>query len=162
MSIRSSVELQLPDEAATLALGRALGARLQPGDRLALQGELGSGKTTLVRGLGLGLQLDDPAAVQSPTYLLVIEHPGPRPLLHMDAYLGDKLRRFLADGGLDYLDQRGAIAAIEWADRIPDLLPPDALWVELLPAPDGGRLARLTAPAGRYPWLAELAAVPGG
>lgn len=150
--------LRLPDAAATERLGEALGRWLLPGDQLALTGELGSGKTTLVHGLARGLQLDDPAAVQSPTYLLAIEHPGPRPLLHMDAYLGDKLQRFLADGGLDYVDQRAAVVAVEWADRVQALLQPDALWVALAPDPAGGRWVVLRGDERRYPWLAALAA----
>ena len=66
-------ELRLADEEATVALGRALGERLRGGQGVALVGELGAGKTCLSRGIGLGLGLDDPAAVCSPTYLLVVE-----------------------------------------------------------------------------------------
>lgn len=154
--------LLLPDPEATEALGEELGRLLAPGDQLALVGELGSGKTTLVRGLARGLRLEDPEAVQSPTYLLVVEHPGPRPLLHMDAYLGDKLQRFLADGGLDYLAQRDAVVAVEWADRIRPWIAADALWITLGPEPGGGRRVVLRGTESRYPWLPALMARWGG
>lgn len=145
------------DPAATFALGERLGRHLQPGQTVALVGDLGAGKTTLCRGIGTGLGVDDPQAICSPTYLLVIEHPGPRPLLHADAYLPQKLAGFLAEGGLDYLLDANAVVVVEWADRIADLLPPDALWVHLLPAPDGGRDVTFRQVGGAgYRWVPEV------
>lgn len=140
LPVLATVELPA-DPAATEALGERLGRRLSAGDVLALCGDLGAGKTTFVRGLARGLDVDDPDAVSSPTYLLVIEHPGPVPLVHADAYLPQKLTSFLADGGLDYLADRAAVTAVEWADRLPDQLPPDSLWIDLRPAAGGGRTA---------------------
>ncbi|HLU38205.1 MAG TPA: tRNA (adenosine(37)-N6)-threonylcarbamoyltransferase complex ATPase subunit type 1 TsaE [Planctomycetota bacterium] len=128
----------LPDAAATERLGQELGRRLEPGAVLALTGDLGTGKTTLVRGLARGLGVDDPDAVASPTYLLVVEHPGRVPLVHVDAYLPGKLRAFLADGGLDYLAERSGVTAVEWADKVADLLPEDAVWLALEPRRQGG------------------------
>jgi len=156
-------ELELPAEAgATAQLGRELGAWLRCGDVLALVGELGAGKTTLVRGLAAGLGVDDPQAVASPTYLLVIEHPGPRPLRHADAYLPDKLGGFLADGGLDYLMAEDAVVALEWADRVAAAVPARALWLHLVVTPDGGRAVRLHGQfAEAFPWLAELGRIDG-
>jgi tRNA A37 threonylcarbamoyladenosine biosynthesis protein TsaE len=109
-----------------------------------------------VRGLARGLQVDEPDEVRSPTYLLVVEHPGPTPLLHLDAYLPGKTRAFLEQGGADYLHERQCVVAAEWADRIADLLPQQTLWIELLPTPDGGRRAVLTGPGDFFPWLAGL------
>lgn len=152
------LRLQLPaDAAATERLGEQLGRQLRPGDTLALVGDLGTGKTTLTRGIARGLALADPDAVASPTYLLVVEHHGPIPLLHADAYLPAKLAGFLADGGLEYLFQPGAVTVVEWADRIAADLPDRAVWLELAVAPDGGRLATLRARrAEDHPWLAQL------
>lgn len=135
--------IELPaDPAATERLGAWLGERLRPGDTVGLIGELGAGKTTLVRGIARGLGLDDPDAVSSPTYLLVIEHPGPRPLLHADAYLPDKLAGFLQDGGLDYLLDGRAVVVVEWADRIDKLLPENTLWITISTTPESGRELR--------------------
>lgn len=154
--LRQSIDLPA-DPSATDRLGVWLGRHLQPGDTLGLVGDLGAGKTTLVRGLARGLGLDDPDAVSSPTYLLVVEHPGPRPLLHADAYLPQKLVGFLDDGGLDYLLDRRAVVAVEWADRVRDHLPADTLWLMLSVAPGGGRRAEFRCTEeGRFPFLAEL------
>lgn len=144
----TSVEFVLPDVQTTEALGNALGRRLRAGQGVALIGELGAGKTAFVRGLAVGLRLEDPEAVASPTYLLAIEHHGPVPLLHVDAYLEPKARGFLLDGGLDYVHELGAVLAIEWADRVRDLWPSETVVVELKPNPGGqeGRQARLQGP----------------
>lgn len=152
------VELWLPDEAATETLGESIGRRLAAGVTVALVGDLGAGKTCLVRGLARGLGVEEPAAVSSPTYLLAVEHPGPIPLLHMDAYLPEKLRAFLLDGGIDYLAAQGGVVAVEWAERIQDLLPADRMTVELLPGGDwqSGRCARISGARSRFPWLKDL------
>jgi tRNA threonylcarbamoyladenosine biosynthesis protein TsaE len=153
-----ALRLWLPDADATERLGEALGGLLRAGDVLALVGELGAGKTCLVRGLARGLQVDDPGAVASPTYLLVVEHPGPTSLVHMDAYLPAKLRGFLADGGLDYLAERRGVVAVEWGDRVADLLPQRTLWLHLDPASrEGvdGRIALLHNP-GELPGVDRL------
>jgi len=150
-----------PDPAATDALGERMGRQLQPGDVVGLVGEVGAGKTSLVRGLARGLGVEDPDAVASPTYLLVVEHAGPKPLLHADAYLPAKLAGFLADGGLEYLFQPSAVACVEWADRITALVPQGALWVELSMAADGGRnVAFRCAAAEGFPWIRALGENP--
>ncbi|MEM7199476.1 MAG: tRNA (adenosine(37)-N6)-threonylcarbamoyltransferase complex ATPase subunit type 1 TsaE [Planctomycetota bacterium] len=150
--------VSLVDAAATEALGVWLGERLSAGQALALCGDLGAGKTTLARGVARGLAVDDPAAVCSPTYLLVIEHPGPVPMLHVDAYLPEKTRAFLADGGHDYLAEFGGVTVVEWADRVADFLPQTSLWLALAPAAGGtGRTARLETRGQRgFGWIEEL------
>jgi tRNA threonylcarbamoyladenosine biosynthesis protein TsaE len=160
------LRLRLVGEAATAALGRTIGSGLRRGDVVALTGDLGAGKTSLVRGLAHGLGIAEPEAVASPTYLLAVEHPGPVPLVHLDAYLPEKLRRFLQDGGVDYLAERDGVTAVEWADRVADLLPPDALHVELRPLPGSPQPAReaiLHADEARFGWLrGSLAGMPPG
>ena len=111
----------------TRSLASNLGAVLRPGDTLCLIGELGAGKTTFTQGLALGLGLPPDEPVNSPTFMLLAEHPGGRvPLFHFDVYrLPDSSA--LYDLAFDeYLSGEGVVV-IEWADRITDALPPDRL-----------------------------------
>jgi tRNA threonylcarbamoyladenosine biosynthesis protein TsaE len=154
--VGATLRLHLVDPEATQALGRRLGECLRVGQGLALVGDLGAGKTCLARGVGRGLELDDPDGVCSPTYLLVVEHAGPAPMIHVDAYLPEKTRAFLEDGGLDYLDETPGVIVVEWADRLQDLLPDETLWVTLLPAggEDGvGREVVIEDRTHAFPWL---------
>jgi len=112
-----------------------LAGRLGPGAVLALHGELGAGKTCLVQGLARALGVTAP--VGSPTFTLINEHPGRLPLYHIDLYRIRSPREALALGLDDYLYGDG-VAAIEWAERVADLLPPHTLHIRLEPgaAPD--------------------------
>ncbi|MFT7536290.1 MAG: tRNA threonylcarbamoyladenosine biosynthesis protein TsaE [Hyphomicrobiaceae bacterium] len=150
--------IDLPnDPLTTERLGELIGERLQPGDTVALSGTLGAGKTTFVRGLARGLDVDDPDAVSSPTYLLVIEHDGEIPLLHADAYLPAKLEGFLDDGGLEYLFDPSKVVVVEWADRVRNHMPEKVLWIELSVPPELGRNVAMHAePEGGFPWLADF------
>ena len=78
--------------------------------------------------MALGLGVDEPDEVRSPTYVLMVEHPGPVPLLHMDAYFAERGADFLADGGEAYLLE-GGVLAVEWAERLGFDLPPEFLEV---------------------------------
>lgn len=155
-------EILLVGPPATERLGEEIGRRIRRGQGVALRGNLGAGKTCLARGLARGLGVDAPDEVCSPTYLLVMEHPGPVPLLHVDAYLPGKTRAFLAEGGLDYVTERAGVVVVEWAERVADLLPEETLWVDLAPAHGAGvegRVARLEgAPPRAFPWIVELPA----
>lgn len=158
-----TLTIDVPDDPAeTERLGELIGERLAPGDTVALQGSLGAGKTTFVRGLARGLDVDDPDAVSSPTYLLVIEHDGDIPLLHADAYLPAKLAGFLEDGGLEYLFDPAKVVVVEWADRVRKQLPEKVLWVELSVPPELGRKVVLRGePDGGFPWLADFRTIWG-
>ncbi len=104
----------------THAFARELLARLRPGDVLALHGDLGAGKTTFVQGLARAMGVSQ--AVNSPTFTLINEYPGPLPLYHVDLYRIRGPQDALSLGIDEYLHGRG-ITAIEWAERIQDLLP---------------------------------------
>jgi tRNA threonylcarbamoyladenosine biosynthesis protein TsaE len=115
---------------ATCALAEDLGRRLPRGAVIALDGDLGAGKTTFVRGLALGLGLDE--QVTSPTFTLMHRYGdgAGRVLDHFDAWMEGRERAFLAYGGGEALV--GAdVAAIEWAGRVVDWLPPERLEVHL-------------------------------
>ena len=117
---------------ATEALGRALAAHLRPGDVLALWGDLGAGKTHLVRGIvgGLGGDADD---VSSPTFTLVQSYPlaHGQHVHHIDAYRLDGPDAFRAIGGDDYLDAADAVTVLEWPERVAALLPPETVALHL-------------------------------
>ena len=113
----------------TRALAARLGAHLAPGDTVALRGELGAGKTEFVRGLARGLGV--PAeAVASPSFALAYEYQGRLTLVHLDLYrLAEVSPEFLPDLE-DYLGGP-QVTAVEWAERLGNLLPPDYLEVLL-------------------------------
>ncbi|MBK9032414.1 MAG: tRNA (adenosine(37)-N6)-threonylcarbamoyltransferase complex ATPase subunit type 1 TsaE [Myxococcales bacterium] len=144
----------LDDAAATEACGAALGAVAVGGDVIALVGDLGAGKTTLVRGVarGAGAIAED---VASPTFALVHEYPGRLALAHLDLYRLERARDLDEIGFDDALDRPDAIALIEWADRFEDRLPADHLRIELTHA-DAARILTATATGPRS--AARLAA----
>ena len=115
----------------TRSLASNLGALLRPGDTLCLIGDLGAGKTTFTQGLALGLGLPPDEPVNSPTFMLLAEHPGGRvPLFHFDVYrLPDSSA--LYDLAFDEYLSGDGVVVIEWADRITDALPPDRLDIAL-------------------------------
>jgi tRNA threonylcarbamoyladenosine biosynthesis protein TsaE len=99
----------------TEAVARRLGAAAQAGDVIALEGELGAGKTAFVRGLATGLGVA-PEEVASPTFTMVAEHRGRLPLVHLDLY---RLTPGEADvGALREYASEAAVTAIEWFDRL--------------------------------------------
>ena len=114
---------------ATLALGARLAAALRPGDVLALYGDLGAGKTHLVKGLAAGLGLD-PDEVASPTFVLVHEYPTDPPLFHFDAYRMERPEDFTRIGFEEYAAGDG-VCVVEWPERIEPLLPPGTLRLRL-------------------------------
>lgn len=144
----------LSDVAATHALAAELARELGPGDVLALVGDLGAGKTELVRGLVAALGCPPDTPVCSPSFLLLNLYRGGRlPVAHYDACFmesDDDLER----AGLSELLASGALAVVEWADRVPGALPARTRWIELslVPGHEGARRARrLAGPPGPAP-----------
>ena len=103
-------------ELETTAFGERLGRTLQPGSTLLLVGDLGAGKTALVRGIAKGVGLD-PDEVSSPTFVLVNEYRGRLTLHHADLYRVEGAA--VDDLGLEELSAGGGVLVIEWADRMP-------------------------------------------
>jgi tRNA threonylcarbamoyladenosine biosynthesis protein TsaE len=120
--------LKTQSAAETRACGEAFASRLRAGDLVTLQGELGAGKTTFAQGIARGLGVLEEA--NSPTFVLIVEHEGTLPLLHLDAYrlegaLGESVcYDALCDAGvLDFLDRDDAVKLVEWPERITEVLP---------------------------------------
>jgi tRNA threonylcarbamoyladenosine biosynthesis protein TsaE len=120
--------------ADTQALGAALADRLPPGSVVALYGDLGTGKTHLVKGVAEGLGLS-PHRVRSPTFTILHTYTdGARPLYHFDAYRVQTADELVELGFEDYLDggpSGDGFTCIEWADRVEALLPASALRLAL-------------------------------
>ena len=114
---------------ATEELGRRLGEQLWAGAVLTLDGDLGAGKTTFVRGLAEGLGIED--GVASPTYTLMQQHDGGRlPLFHFDAWMEGREKALLADGADEFFGHEG-VSVVEWAGRIEAWLPSPRLAIQL-------------------------------
>jgi tRNA threonylcarbamoyl adenosine modification protein YjeE len=141
-------EFPLPDLDATARLGKAIAGGLGVGDAVALWGDLGAGKTTLARAIlqALGVAEDVP----SPTFTLVQNYDTAPPVAHYDLYRLKSAREMQELGFDDALDE-GAVL-VEWPERAPEALPPDALHVRLS-MNDGTRVARLTGPVR---WADEM------
>jgi tRNA threonylcarbamoyladenosine biosynthesis protein TsaE len=133
----------LPDEVATAALARRLAGLLRPGDRVALNGPMGAGKTTFVRHLVAALG-GDATCVTSPTYTLLHRYESDPPVIHVDAC------RLHSPGQLAALgfDELGAeaIAVVEWAAQVVSAL--DPTWSLAFAHAEGGRSVTITAPPG--------------
>ena len=151
------LEFDLGSEAATLALGRALAARLRAGDLILLRGDLGAGKTALARAIiqshlaAHGIEEDVP----SPTFTLVQTYESPDLLIaHADLYrIGDPSE--LRELGLAEIADEGVVL-VEWPERAEAemrRLSPDSLDISLTLMPEGLRRARLE---GRGSWAARL------
>lgn len=117
-------------EEAMIAWGREFAGTLQPGDRVGLSGELGAGKTTLVRAIAAGLGVTQ--SVTSPTFALVHRYDGRIPVWHVDAYRL-KAQDDVRDLGLE--DAGDAVVLIEWPERLSDARLTHR--IELVPVDDG-------------------------
>jgi tRNA threonylcarbamoyladenosine biosynthesis protein TsaE len=148
-----TVETHSPDE--TLGLGRRIGRAARPGDVLALVGDLGSGKTVLAKGIAEGLGAAAAREVTSPTFVLCREYLGGRiPFYHLDAYRLRGAADLEGIGAAEILGGDG-LAAVEWADRAAQALPPDHLEVHLEIIGPGDRCLTFTP---RGPAAARLVA----
>ena len=114
-------------------------ARLPRRATLALHGDLGRGKTCFVQGLAAAMGIR--REVTSPTFIIVNEYKGERPLFHVDLYRLESSRAATGIGLEEYTETEG-ITAIEWAERAPDILPPNTVHIrfETTPKPSERRI----------------------
>jgi tRNA threonylcarbamoyladenosine biosynthesis protein TsaE len=157
MSLRTTTR----DATETHALGQRLGALLRPGDVVVLDGELGTGKTVVAKGIATALGIEEP--VVSPTFTVVREYDAALPLVHVDVYRLDHLQE-LHDLGFDDLVGGEAVTVVEWGDRVSAALPRDRLRV-MLELGDGDDERVVSIDATGMSWSERrdaLAAAVGG
>jgi tRNA threonylcarbamoyladenosine biosynthesis protein TsaE len=133
-------------------VGRKLGALLEVGEVVALKGMLGSGKTCFAKGLALGLGVHPDTVITSPSFALVNEYQGRCPFFHMDLYRLTSPLEFVS-AGLEELLFEGGVAAVEWADRVPEALPSQRIDVEFVIIDDERRQISLS---GTQPRAVEI------
>ena len=146
----------------TRGVGAAIAPLLRISDVVVLTGELGAGKTTLVRGIATGLGAAEHVA--SPTFTLVREYvTGRLPVAHVDVFRLDRVQD-VVDLALDELEGGACVLIVEWGDAVEELLPDDRLRVELTTEDPAGETdaRRITITSAGVSWLEradELAAV---
>ncbi|MBA4421561.1 MAG: tRNA (adenosine(37)-N6)-threonylcarbamoyltransferase complex ATPase subunit type 1 TsaE [Syntrophus sp. (in: bacteria)] len=128
---RASLVLISNSPTETFCIGKFLGEGLTRGDCVALTGELGAGKTCLTQGIATGLGVPDRYVVASPTFTLINEYPGKdTSLYHLDVYRLSGSADLEEIGYQEYLMNDG-VMVIEWAEKVSDAIPDEALRVEL-------------------------------
>ena len=142
-----TIETKSPEE--TIALGKRIGELSNPRDVIALIGGLGSGKTTITKGIASGAGVGNENSVSSPSFVLVKEYHGKMPVYHMDIYRLDERSAIDSFGYEEYIYGDG-LAIIEWADKIGDILPKDFLKIELRISGEDSRMIRLVPHGARF------------
>jgi tRNA threonylcarbamoyladenosine biosynthesis protein TsaE len=128
--VPDSAIISLPSPEATRQFGRQMAELLFPNSVIALVGNLGAGKTFLVRAIAEGLGLPAGALVTSPTFVLVQEYAGRLPIYHFDVYRLKSASEFFDLGANEYFEA-GGVCLVEWADRVERQLPRDHLRLTL-------------------------------
>lgn len=127
--MRKSIEIITASPEETIMLGEKIGARLKGGDCIAYKGGLGAGKTTVTRGISIGMGLGD--KVTSPTFALVNEYRGSKlSLCHFDMYRITSPDDLETTGFYDYMDDNTVIA-VEWSENIEEELPENSIIIEI-------------------------------
>lgn len=142
-----TMEFFTHSESGTEHFGERLAACLRAGDTLGLSGDLGAGKTALVRGLARGLNSTE--TVSSPTFTLLNEYPGKIPLYHFDWYRLGRASEAEALGFREYFDEGLGVCAVEWAEKASGLLPPKAWRIRLNIEADQTRKLEVNLPEDR-------------
>lgn len=137
-------------ETETKELAKGIALHLHPGDVLALEGDLGAGKTTFAQGIAKALGVA--GRVDSPTFTIIKEYVGRLPFYHMDVYrlegAGDEL-------GLEDYFYGDGICLVEWASRVESLLPEETIWMQFKVQDNGERQITISATHPRVNQLCE-------
>ena len=143
------VVFQTKSTSETIRLGKRIGGLLRPGDVVALAGELGAGKTQFIKGLAEGAGVGKPTYISSPSFTLINEYPGRVPFYHVDLFRLERENEAEELGLEDYYQGEG-ITAIEWADKIPSLLPKVLLLIHIAYTGKNTRSLEITGKGRRF------------
>jgi tRNA threonylcarbamoyladenosine biosynthesis protein TsaE len=124
----------------TIGLGTKIGTLLNTGDIITLHGSLGSGKTTIVKGIARALDIEE--EITSPSFTLISEYDGRLPLYHMDLYRIDSVEEFELIGAEELLYGSG-VSIIEWAEKIEQILPNNCIAITFTIEDNGRREIRI-------------------
>lgn len=114
----------------TIAVGKKIGTKLKLGDVVGFYGELGSGKTTMIKGVAMGLGVKEQSLVKSPSFVMINEYKGRYPIYHIDLYRIKNAGEILSIGFDEYLYGEG-VCLIEWAEKAEKELPENIIKIEL-------------------------------
>lgn len=130
------MEIRVTDSEDTIKLGEIIGKTLTPGSIIALRGDLGAGKTVLVKGIARGLGIEDEPV--SPTFVIMNAYEGAIPLYHFDLYRISGADELMGIGADEFLFGEG-VSAVEWAERVGEILPEYTIYIDLkIAEPDNG------------------------
>jgi len=146
-------EVTSESQKETMQLGARLAKLLKPGDIVCLYGDLGTGKTTFVKGMAKGLKISE-TEVHSPTFVLMNLYEGRVPLFHFDFYRLDDIQQIGMIGYDEFLYDDG-IAVVEWAEKLKSLTPKEYLHIQLKHQNHNKRLIRMSARGQRYQQVIE-------
>ena len=137
----------------TKKFGEKLGSLLKPGDIICLMGDLGAGKTTLTKSIGIGLGVED--YITSPTFTLINEYKGRLNLYHFDVYRLEGISD-LDDLGFEEYFYSGGVCIIEWGDKIENILPKDTINLSIEKGSElDERIINLSGEGSRFKELIE-------
>ncbi|MFJ7729468.1 tRNA (adenosine(37)-N6)-threonylcarbamoyltransferase complex ATPase subunit type 1 TsaE [Neobacillus sp. NPDC097160] len=143
-------ELNTTNSEETSQFAAKLAHFLQPGDVIALEGDLGAGKTTFTKGLAKGLEIK--RNVNSPTFTIIKEYKGKLPLYHMDVY---RVADTFEDLGFDEYFEGDGVTVVEWAHLIEEQLPAERLTIYLYHEGQEQRKIALVPKGNRYEQLCK-------
>ena len=131
MIMMNKTQIKSRSETETADFASLLAQSARQGDVFCLVGPLGAGKTAFAKGFAKGLGVPKKEYVTSPTFTLINEyHGGKLPMYHFDAYRLSSAEELEGIGYEEYMYSNG-VCLIEWADKVEDIMPPDAVWIEM-------------------------------
>lgn len=147
------MEIKLNNLEETEKFGIKLGKLLKRGDILCLNGDLGAGKTTLTKSIGLGLGVDE--YITSPTFALINQYSGRIPVYHFDVYRLENAHELYDLGFDDYFYGNG-VCIIEWADKIERMIPKERTVIDIEKGNNvEGRILKISGNGDRFYELAK-------